>query len=916
MELLNALDLKKGKTVKRTNRFGTLSRPVQFLPAKDKDLTWAIDNIDWLEREGMNQIRGNAKRMLKNYRLAEGIIDKSDYIVSPDNEFGNLVDILTREGDAPTELKFYPIVPNIMRILSTEFAKRASKLTFRAVDDISYSELLEEKRKMIEENLLQRAQAKQTQRMVEMGLEPDSEEAQQMMKIDTLKTLPEIEEFFKKDYRSTVEKWANVQHKVDEERFKMAELELIGFQDSLTVGREFWHFKMMENDYDVEIWNPVFTFFQKSPGQRYISSGQYVGKIDLLTISDVIDTYGYLMDEDQLESLERDHAVQAEIYNMPGIQNDGSFYNASKSHKWNTNFPSLGMRQYQTANRSRFDIDEILKTGQDVFDQFDDGLVRVTTVYWKSQRRVGHLIKKTLDGSIIQKIVTENYKITEKPEYNSILFREKTKDSLIYGEHIDWIWINDVWGGVKIGMNKTTEISGDDINMSPIYLGIDRETPGRLKFQFKGDSSLYGCKLPVEGRVFGDRNTKSTTLVDLTRPFQIQYNLVNNQIADILTDELGTVIALDHNAVPKHSMGEDWGRGNLAKMYVAAKNFQMMPFDTSSQNTEGPLNFSHYQVLNMEQTNRLLSRVNLATYFKQQTFEVIGITPQRLGQEIGRQTAKGVEQNMNASYAQTEMYFIQHTDELMPRVHQMRTDLAQYYHSTNPSLRLQYMTALEEKVNFELQGIDLLAREFNIYCTTKTNHREVMEQLRQLAINNNTSGASIFDLGNILKADSLAELDVTMKTIEAKAEAQRQQQMQHEQQLEQQRLDAEEKKYLAEQEFEATENQLDRQNEITVAEVRAAGYGADSDINKNAQSDYLDAMDRIEKSRQYQDTMNFKREQESTKMQLSREQLNLKREEIQNRLQISDKQLQIARENKNRYDVQKSKSDKEKSHKK
>jgi hypothetical protein len=46
----------------------------------------------------------------------------------------------------------------------------------------------------------------------------------------------------------------------------------------------------------------------------------------------------------------------------------------------------------------------------------------------------------------------------------------------------------------------------------------------------------------------------------------------------------------------------------------------------------------------------------------------------------------------------------------MPRVHQMRTDLAQYYHSTKPSVRLTYVTGADEKVNFEINGTDLLLK--------------------------------------------------------------------------------------------------------------------------------------------------------------------------------------------------------------
>ena len=99
-----------------------------------------------------------------------------------------------------------------------------------------------------------------------------------------------------------------------------------------------------------------------------------------------------------------------------------------------------------------------------------------------------------------------------------------------------------------------------------------------------------------------------------------------------------------------------------------------------------------------------MSRIQLANYFKQQCFDAIGINPQRLGGVVSAQTATGVVQAMQQSYAQTEMYFVQHSDHLMPRVHQMRTDLAQFYYSTNPSVRLQYISSEAEKVNFTING--------------------------------------------------------------------------------------------------------------------------------------------------------------------------------------------------------------------
>ena len=376
-----------------------------------------------------------------------------------------------------------------------------------------------------------------------------------------------------------------------------------------------------------------------------------------------------------------------------------------------------------------------------------------------------------------------------------------------------------------------------------IYLGIDQNRIGPLKFQFKGDNTLYGCKLPVEGAVFNDRNTRSTAMLYLMKPFQIGYNIVNNQIADILVDELGTVIMLDQNALPQKSLGEDWGKNNLAKAYVAMKNFQMLPLDTSLSNTENTLNFQHFQVMNLEQTQRMMSRVQMANYFKQQCFEVIGVTPQRLGQQIGQtDTATGVEQAVAGSYAQTEVYFIQHSDYLMPRVHQMRTDLAQYYQSKKPSIRLQYMTSADEKVNFEMNGTDLLLRDLNIFCSTKANQRSVLEKMKALATTNNTAGASIYDLGTIMQAESLGELTNSLKGIEKKTMAVRQEEQQHQQEMQQQEMQTRIQEKQMQLDHEMQEAEKDRRKDILIAEIKSAGYGSMADINQNQQNDYMDAL--------------------------------------------------------------------------
>ena len=916
MQVYNALQLKKGAKVDQ-NRLGSVTQPLQFLSKKDKDPEWAAWNLDWLEWNGLKQIRRNARRLMKNYKLAKGVIDRTDYIVEENNEYKDIVEMLTAEDASALELKFYPIIPNVINVLVAEFAKRSTKLTYRAVDEFSYNELLEEKRKMVEETLLADAQMKIVTALLEQGLDPNSEEAQQQTSPENLKTLPEIEAFFKKDYRSMIEQWASHQHKVDVEKFKMDELEERGFRDMLITDREFWHFHMMEDDYQVELWNPVVTFYHKSPDARYISQGNWAGKIDMLTVSDVIDKYGYIMTEEQLKACEAIYPIRSGGYIVGGYQNDGTYYDATKSHDWNTNMPSLAYRQFTTARANSITdggdiINQILSQGEDYFDQGTAYLLRVTQAYWKSQRKVGHLTKITEDGQVTNEIITEDYEVTDKPIYDTRLFKNKTKDNLAFGEHIDWIWINEVWGGIKIGPNIPSFWGMNNPGgFSPIYIGIQKNKIGALKFQFKGDQSLYGCKLPVEGAVFSDRNTKSTALIDLMKPYQIGYNIVNNQIADILVDELGTIIMLDQNTLPKHSLGEDWGKGNYAKAYVAMKNFQMLPLDTSIANTENALNFQHFQKLDLSQTERLMSRIQLANHFKQQAYEVIGVNQQRMGQQLSQMTATGVEQATAASYAQTEIFFIQHCDYLMPRVHQMRTDLAQYYNATKPSARLSYTTSADEKVNFEINGTDLLMRDLNIFCSTTANHRSVLEQLKGMAMQNNTTGASIFDLGKIVQSDSIAELNNALKASEDKQTNQKQQEMQQQQQMQEQQVKSQQEIEKMKIDAQAAEKEKDRQRDILVAEIRAAGYGAMADVNKNEMSDYADQMKEIRSSEQYQEQTNLQREKQVNENQRQNQKMDIEREKLQAQREIADKQLQIARENKNKFDNKNNKKEKD-----
>lgn len=912
MEILSSASIKKGKKAELSRVMSSMNMPVQFLPREEKDEFFIANNADFLEFQGLKQLRRNAVRLLKNYKLANGIIDKGDYMLETDNEYRELVDILEKEEPKGLELSFYPLIPPIINTFCSEFAKRNTKITFYNTDEFSQNEKDALKMSQISDVLMADAEKQMLTKMIEQGLDPNDPQVQEQMKQqlspDSLKSLPEIHKFFSKTYRSLSEEWAMHQYHSDVEHFKLNELEERSFRNSLITDREFWHFRMMEDDFDIELWNPVTTFYHKSPSVRYMSQAHWIGNIDMLTISDVIDKYGYMMTEKQLSALEAVYPVRAAGYAVGGLQNDGSYYDATRSHEWNTNMPGLSYRQLVSKQdmfaRGRDVISWINGQSEDYGDLGSTFLLRCSTIYWKSQRKVGHLTKIKENGEVITDIVDESYKVTDAPVYNNLLIKNKDTETLVFGEHIDWIWINQTWGVVKIGPNHPSWWGmKNPSGISPMYLGVNGNAAGPLKFQFKGDKTLYGCKLPVEGCVYSDYNTRSTSLIDLLKPYQVGYNMVNNQIADILIDELGTVIMLDQNALPQHSLGEDWGKNNYAKSYVAMKNFQILPLDTSVANMEGQISNQTFQQLDLEQSKRLLSRVGLANHFKQEAYASIGVTPQRMGQEMGRQTATGAEQNLNASYAQTETYFTRHADWLMPRVHQMRTDLAQFYHSAKPSVRLQYVTTKDERVNFEVNGTDLLLADINVKATTDALSRELLEKFKDEVLRNNTTGATVYDLGDLMfNGDSKAEVMHVLKSIEEKAAKAKEEDRQHELDMQQAEIAAQEKEKALATDREAIEKEKDRRSNIIIAEIRAAGYGAAVDKNNNQQSDYLDALGLIQKQTQFTDTMDLEKSKEQSKQTLNKDKQEVQREKMATQTRLKQIDLQIAESNKNKFD--------------
>jgi hypothetical protein len=211
----------------------------------------------------------------------------------------------------------------------------------------------------------------------------------------------------------------------------------------------------------------------------------------------------------------------------------------------------------------------------------------------------------------------------------------------------------------------------------------------------------------------------------------------------------------------------------------------------------------------------------------------------------------------------------------------MRTDLAQYYACTNPSIQLQYNTSDNAKVMLQMNGTKLMGRDFGVIARTKSNMRNIIAQVQRLILTDNTTNATLPDRIKILQAESMQPIKEVLFNIEQREAQQKQSEMQ----MQQDQFEKEQElQWKMHEDIQAHEIQLQQMKDETaryVADVRGAVAMGAVDLNANNQSDYLDFMKLQQAQQTGQNKMAFEREKFVTDSTLQRETLNLRRQEIE-----------------------------------
>ena len=828
--------------------------PDQFKTEKEKqDESWIKNTMDYFANKSYAEYVKNRDTFVKNYDLMKGILRMEDFYQEP--QVRSFTDVLTADLQLPAYVKMYSIMTTPVNELVGEISKRPDTFRVKAFDDDSQAEELEYKTGILQQYVISKAREKILQQAALNGQEVDEEELNQMTMDDVKDVLD--------SYTSVAEKWANHVLTCQKAEFNLKEKSEDAFRDLLISARQFYHIYEDNSKlgFNIEVANPKNTWFLTTPDRKWISDptgraqGAYAaGTVQVMELSEIIESIPDLTKE--------------EIDHLRSSLQDYGLINVRESNLGNPNaIPGIDSVMYDTYDplvlQTRMIIESEMKENNDGLKDFL-GLTSnvssfgykyvVVRCYWISKRKIGKLIYLDELGNEQSVLVDENYKSGTVPTQQSL----------------EWGWVNQWYQGIKIGP--------DIYHVKPYKL-------------------LNYC--PIIGTTFEVKNTEAKSLVDLMKPFQVLYNVCMNQLYKLLEKEVGKVYltSIRHVPIPKDGDAQD----ALDIWEMEARNRGVVFIDDSPENLKSPSSFNQFRDIDLTRTQEIQSRYTLAQQVKNECWELVGMSRQRLGSVTASESATGTQAAIQQSYAQTEPLFVAH-EYVLGQLYQAIIDAALYVESKKPQSTLSYITDEGEAAFVTVNGSDLKFRDLKVFLTNRPEDTQMFNELRQLAQPLIQNGGSLYDVIELYSTKSMRAMKKVFKELRDKQDAMQQQQMQQQQQqIEQQREIAvaqiQQAQVQKEQEIanENYQNELDRINKKEIALIAAESKaGPLTDIDASGTPDVLEisklAAEQSKAGREFEAKMadiNSRNKLAAEKLAVEREKLQVARENQANDLAIA-----------------------------
>lgn len=933
--VLTGRDLIKGATKKGSDFSSSLiydAMPWQMVKLKDKTPDWKKWVADYFEWVGMRQVQEKGRKIIKHRMLASGILDMEDYIIGGDDSHTYLNNMFMEQEFIDPLKKFYPLIPPFINVLKGDLIKRSRDISVICIDRYTEDQKLSYKMDMVNKIVMDHAMKQKQKALEELGLIQISEEEMEEMspeeqkqaqeqnnqfsqEMETEQKLVQSQQKFKK-YKHVMEQFGQMILNKDYDRFNMAELEEEAFIEMLCNSEVAFVLEMGETDYVPKFLDNAKTFNHLSPDLTYYSDGDYFGWFEEVTIGDMINVDGKNFAEADFKMLSdvsaqfygfRDSNINPTLLTDMDKSYDNPYYDATKKHpKGNVDIAKSQYVQNEIikdivniaggkTNQSMSVSEQMLNSSPQDYAKGKPKLFRKMNLFFRSQKQIGWLTKKDKSGYIVTGEplwVDENFKVTEKPIYDNSLSKEKIADNLIYGEHIDWIWVNE-WRFIKKyspNYTNTSWQSEDLMEEVSIYIGGD---PIISPFKSTTKNAIT-VEPPFEGRKFKMKGVRPVSYVESLSAYQILTNICINRVPDIIADDIGLALWLNQNTIQNSNTIGIQSEGD--PLTVAMENLKQnkvlaTKVDRDLIKEVGNSAPIAPQILNLSRISEAQNYLSLAMQLKEMAGETVGVSRQRLAQSKASESATQTTQGINYSETQTEPLFHQFLVRFMPRIYQKMIEAGTYYSSKLESSREFYQTSTEQNAYLEVENLENPLRQYLVRVLSDSKSSEIKQKLEQLFFNNNTTDANMLDLAEGIMEDKPAQILENLRKAQIKKEET--EDKKYEQQMAMQKAGEEAAKererLIHEREVELQE--LRNESQETVATIRAMG-GIQTDADKDGN---LDAMENL---KQRLSTLQNKTTSIQNKLAFDKERhtddMNYKERKLLSDQSIKQKELAVA----------------------
>lgn len=882
--------------------------PPMTVPKKvKKSKKWQRAVLDGFEHEAIQQFQDNLQ-FIDLYRMVDGKLSYQELSeVAP--HMKDIQSLLDGVG-VPSFLRHYDIIGVIINAIVGYYSSMQPKFHITDTGEVAENEFLRHQNKRMNEILKKVIQNEVDLGLAKMGFSQEGkkfnspeEQQQYIQQLEQAKkelTPEDTKKSSEEKFKTIGMKWGEATLQRDKERFNLHYLDRENLKDQQISGRCFRHFRIGHDDYEPEVWSAKNTFFSREVDAQHAHKGQYIGRLNIFTPSQVIERYGHeIPTNKQKEILGGNESWKS----FAGDGNySGSIENAitsnfnkqvrvpfSNYHDYNfylglqeeTGIP-LGTQTIfnddgSTSERDRF-LPRLMgdyhgryahygKIMRDDYRQRLD-LCQVTEVYFRAYDLYGYLTYEDETGATITEEVTEDI-LKDFLKENGI--KQTYKESLVdivrefKPNTLQWVYRPVTYEGVKIQSENLTE---------PLYLHCRP-----CEHQIKGDSE-FDRWLPVAGWI-GESTAKKV------EPYQAKYNLCMNQIYSLLEKEVGIFFLLDTAMIP--SEFEGWGDAQeaLIAMRNIAKDTGILPISTSGDSQRNNTNFNQVSSYNLSYTSQISDRIRLAEFAKQKAYELIGINPSMLQSPSKYETAEGVKQSQEATFAQiSDIYDSYH--QFVRSATELHLSVAQYCQSNNKDLTIHY-TKSDGSIEFlKFSDPEFPFRRLGLVPSQDGEKRKELNQFKQYLLSTNTLGADTMEIAKLISSDAMSEAIEIASAAQKKREEQERAKFQRDQALQAQKAKAE--KELSEEEWlrEEESNKRDRENDLNRERIKALGRASDKQSDVEGFEQINKEADRAIK----ENDLNFKAEVAQKNYQLQEKKLEEEKKVKMEKLKLEARKLE------------------------